>query len=145
MDAIVNFWNTVVSIAKSFTFSDALDVLLVTFIIYSAIKLVRETRAEQLIKGIIILVAVWGISYLLKLHMISTLLTYFFQFSLIALLIVFQPEIRRALEQRRKKVGVPPISARGRGYHSGPPALYQCSGRCGCLFSKEQDRRPDGF
>ena len=99
MDAIVNFWNTVVSIAKSFTFSDALDVLLVTFIIYSAIKLVRETRAEQLIKGIIILVAVWGISYLLKLHMISTLLTYFFQFSLIALLIVFQPEIRRALEQ----------------------------------------------
>ena len=83
MDAIVNFWNTVVSIAKSFTFSDALDVLLVTFIIYSAIKLVRETRAEQLIKGIIILVAVWGISYLLKLHMISTLLTYFFQFSLI--------------------------------------------------------------
>lgn len=99
MDYIVTAWNSFISLVKMFRVSDALDVILVSFIIYSAIKLVRETRAEQLVKGIIILLLVWGGSNLLKLYMMKTLLTYFFQFSVMALLIVFQPEIRRALEQ----------------------------------------------
>lgn len=99
MNYIVTAWNTFISLVKMFRFSDALDVILVSFIIYSAIKLVRETRAEQLVKGIIMLLLVWGASNLLKLYMMKTLLTYFFQFSVIALLVVFQPEIRRALEQ----------------------------------------------
>lgn len=99
MDYVITAWNWFISLIKMFRFSDALDVILVSFIIYSAIKLVRETRAEQLVKGIIILLGVWGVSNLLKLYMMKTLLTYFFQFSVTALLIVFQPEIRRALEQ----------------------------------------------
>ena len=99
MDYIVTIWNSFIGLAKLFRVSDALDVIMVSFIIYSGIKLVRETRAEQLVKGIIVLVAVWGISYFLKLYMMINLLTYFFQFSVMALFIVFQPEIRRALEQ----------------------------------------------
>ncbi len=99
MDLIITMWNSFISLVKSFGVSDALDVILVSFIIYSGIKLVRETRAEQLVKGIIVLLVVWGGSYLLKLYMMKTLLTYFFQFSVMALLVVFQPEIRRALEQ----------------------------------------------
>lgn len=99
MDSIVTVWNLFISLILMFRLTDALDVVLVSFIIYSAIKLVRETRAEQLVKGIIILLLVWGASNLLKLYMMKTLLTYFFQFSVMALLIVFQPELRRALEQ----------------------------------------------
>ncbi|NLG92339.1 MAG: TIGR00159 family protein [Clostridiales bacterium] len=99
MDVVVNIWNSFFSLAKQFRVSDALDVILVSFIIYSGIKLVRETRAEQLVKGILVLLAVWGVSYILKLYMMRNLLAYFFQFSVMALLIVFQPEIRRALEQ----------------------------------------------
>lgn len=99
MDYIITAWNTFLGLIKIFRVSDALDVILVSFIIYSAIKLVRDTRAEQLVKGIIVLLVVWGTSNLLKLYMMQTLLTYFFQFSIIALMIVFQPEIRRALEQ----------------------------------------------
>lgn len=99
MDSIVTVWNLFISLISMFRLTDALDVVLVSFIIYSAIKLVRETRAEQLVKGIIILLLVWGASNLLKLYMMKTLLTYFFQFSVMALLIVFQPELRRALEQ----------------------------------------------
>ncbi len=99
MDYIITAWNSFISLVKMFRVSDALDVILVSFIIYSAIKLVRETRAEQLVKGIIVLLIVWGGSYFLKLYMMKTLLAYFFQFSVTALLIVFQPEIRRALEQ----------------------------------------------
>ena len=99
MDYIVTIWNSFIGLAKLFRVSDALDVIMVSFIIYSGIKLVRETRAEQLVKGIIVLVAIWGISYFLRLYMMINLLTYFFQFSVMALFIVFQPEIRRALEQ----------------------------------------------
>ncbi len=86
-------------IIEQFRFVDAIDIALVAFIIYSGIKLVRETRAGQLIKGFLILLVFWGISYFLQLHMMRTILSYFFQFTLVALLIVFQPEIRRALEQ----------------------------------------------
>lgn len=99
MDYILTLWNWFVDLIKMFRVSDALDIILVSFIIYSAVKLVRETRAGQLVKGIFILLLVWGGSNLLKLYMMKTLLTYFFQYSLIALLVVFQPEIRRALEQ----------------------------------------------
>lgn len=99
MDVIIAAWNVFLQLIRQFQLSDALDIILVSFIIYSGIKLIRETRAGQLVKGIIVLLAVWGLSYALQLYMMKTILTYFFQYSLIALLIVFQPELRRALEQ----------------------------------------------
>lgn len=94
-----NTWNILTGLIKSFTINDALDIILVTFIIYSAIKLVRETRAEQLVKGIFIMLVGWVLSFYLNLHMLSSFFNYFFQFSVFALLVVFQPELRRALEQ----------------------------------------------
>lgn len=99
MEVILGTWNVFLQLIRQFRLSDAVDIILVSFIIYNAIKLVRETRAGQLVKGIVILLVLWGLSYVLKLYMMETLLNYFFQFSLLALMIVFQPEIRRALEQ----------------------------------------------
>ena len=99
MEGIINTWNLFLQLIRQFRLSDAVDIALVSFIIYNAIKLVRETRAGQLVKGIVILLVLWGLSYALRLYMMETLLNYFFQFSLLALMIVFQPEIRRALEQ----------------------------------------------
>lgn len=92
-------WSQFIEVMSRFEFLNLLDILLVSFIIYSAIKLVRETRAEQLVKGIIVLLVVWAVSSIFNLYMMSTLLTYFFSFAFLALLIVFQPEIRHALEQ----------------------------------------------
>ena len=106
MDVIVAAWNTFLQMMNQLRPSDALDIILVSFIIYNAIKLVRETRAGQLVKGIIVLLIIWGLSYLLKLYMMETLLAYLFQYSLILLMIVFQPELRRALEQiGRSEIG----------------------------------------
>ncbi len=99
MEGIINTWNMFLQLIRQFRLSDAFDIVLVSFIIYNAIKLVRETRAGQLVKGIVMLLVLWGLSYALRLYMMETLLNYFFQFSLVALMIVFQPEIRRALEQ----------------------------------------------
>ncbi len=99
MEFIIGLWNTFLQLIHSFRIADALDIILVTFIIYNAIKLVRETRAGQLVRGILVLLAMWILSYWLKLSLMLSILNYLFQFAFIALLIVFQPEIRRALEQ----------------------------------------------
>ena len=99
MDFLPVLWESFVQLIYQFRISDALDILLVTFILYSGIKLVRETRAGQLVRGILILLALWFFSYFLKLYMMQTILSYLFQFAFMAILIIFQPEIRRALEQ----------------------------------------------
>ena len=105
-DYIVQKGQFLLNLARQFTFKDAIDVIIVTILIYSAIKLVRETRAGQLVKGIIILVVIFLLSSQFELLMLSTILRTFFQFAFLALLIVFQPEIRKALEQMgRSKVG----------------------------------------
>ena len=99
MDAMIEFFTVLLALIRQFTWKDALDILVVTFIIYSAVKLVRETRAGQLVKGLLILVAVYLMAWYLDLTMLNELLNYFFQFTVVAFLVIFQPEIRRALEQ----------------------------------------------
>ena len=99
LEVITNLWYQFLGLLSSFTLTSAIDVLLVSFIIYNFIKLIRETRAEQLVKGILILLIVWFAANLFDLQMMKTILSYVFNFSVIALMIVFQPEVRRALEQ----------------------------------------------
>lgn len=98
MDFLVGIWNAFLSLMSTFRISDGLDVLVVSFLIYGFIKLFRETRAEQLVKGILILLMAYAFSRYFRLSMLSTLLSNFFQFSFLAILVVFQPELRRALE-----------------------------------------------
>ena len=88
-DYIVQKGQFLLNLARQFTFKDAIDVIIVTILIYSAIKLVRETRAGQLVKGIIILVVIFLLSSQFELLMLSTILRTFFQFAFLALLIVF--------------------------------------------------------
>ncbi|MCI5971317.1 MAG: diadenylate cyclase, partial [Oscillospiraceae bacterium] len=78
---------------------DVLDIAIVAFVIYKGIKLVRETRAVQLIKGIIILLLAMQISGWMSLNSINFLLVNTVQVGMVALLVVFQPELRRALEK----------------------------------------------
>ncbi len=105
-EAIASWWEWMVSIAMNFQFKDAVDIIIVAFLIYGVVKLVRETRAGQLVKGIFLLVILFIISSYFNLVMVSRVLAYFFQFAFVAILIVFQPEIRKALEQvGRNNVG----------------------------------------
>ena len=85
---------------------DLVDILLVTYIIYKGLQLVSETRAEQLIKGIAILLVIQQLSYWLQLNTIDYLLRNAMQVGIVAVVVVFQPELRRALEQLgRSRVG----------------------------------------
>ena len=105
-EAIASWWEWMVSIAMNFQFKDAVDIIIVAFLIYGVVKLVRETRAGQLVKGLFLLVILFIISSYFNLVMVSRVLAYFFQFAFVAILIVFQLEIRKALEQvGRNNVG----------------------------------------
>lgn len=105
-EAIASWWEWMASIVMNFQFKDAVDIIIVAFLIYGVVKLVRETRAGQLVKGLFLLVVLFIISSYFNLVMVSRVLAYFFQFAFVAILIVFQPEIRKALEQvGRNNVG----------------------------------------
>ncbi|WP_020619217.1 diadenylate cyclase CdaA [Paenibacillus daejeonensis] len=78
---------------------DIIDVAIVSYIIYSLFLLVRGTRAVQLLKGIFVLVATWAISTWFDLYTLKWLMNQMFTFGVVTVLIIFQPELRRALEQ----------------------------------------------
>lgn len=79
--------------------SDTLDIFLVALGIYFVIRLVRDSRAEQFIRGIVVVLLLYGVSRLLDLTTSRYLLESVFENSLVLIIIVFQPEVRRALEQ----------------------------------------------
>ncbi len=80
-------------------FSAVVDIVAVAFVVYSLVKLVRDSRAEQLIKGILLLAVVYVLASLLDLQALNYLLSILFDNALILVVVVFQPEIRRALEK----------------------------------------------
>ncbi len=77
---------------------DVMDVLIVAVVIYKLYKLLRETRAEQLAKGIVVLLVLTYVSEWMELYTINWILNNAMTVGTLALLIVFQPELRRGLE-----------------------------------------------
>lgn len=84
---------------RTISFIDIIDILIVAYIIYRVMKLLKDTSAERLIKGIIILVGIMLLESMLHLTMISWLLQQALNVGLFAIVVVFQPELRRLLEQ----------------------------------------------
>lgn len=83
---------------KNISLFAVLDILVVAYIFYKGYSLIKETRAEQLLKGIIFMIAFIPISYILKLEMLNFILNKTLTIGLLSVVIIFQPEIRRALE-----------------------------------------------
>ncbi len=78
--------------------TDIIDVVIVAFVIYKVLGFIRETRALQLVKGLLILVLVTVLSDKFNLYTLNWILKNTMTLGVIALVIVFQPELRRALE-----------------------------------------------
>ena len=83
----------------SFRLADILDIAIVAYIFYMLPAFVRETRAGTLIKGIVLLMIFTWLSNLLQLNTINYLLRNLMQFAFMAFIVIFQPELRRALEK----------------------------------------------
>lgn len=83
---------------SGFGITDAVDIIIVAAVVYYILKLILETRAEQIIKGILVLVVATFISDVLNLHTLNWMCKGALALGAVAVLIVLQPELRRALE-----------------------------------------------
>lgn len=87
------------SILGNLRWTDAVDMLLVSVVLYYSILLIRETKAIQLLKGILVLFVITFLSQLLHLTVLNWLLERVFALGIVAVVILFQPELRRALRK----------------------------------------------
>lgn len=83
---------------KNISFFSALDILVVAYIFFKGYMLIKETRAEQLLKGIVLIFVLIPISQLLNLTVLNWILNKTITIGVLTIVIIFQPEIRRALE-----------------------------------------------
>lgn len=93
-----NFIMIVMNSLKSMSLTAIIDILVVAFIFYKGYMLIKETRAEQLLKGIAFIIILIPISAILNLSMLYFILSKTLTIGIISVVIIFQPEIRRALE-----------------------------------------------
>jgi len=101
-DFFLKFWD----ILSEINIIDIADIAIVSFVFYYVYKFIRERRAGKLAAGILMLLLVFFLSDFLGMDALVFLLTNLFQVGIIALIILFQPELRSALE----KVGAEPLS-----------------------------------
>ncbi len=96
-DMLMQIWNNFRSIQQNPM--NIVDILLVAFAVYEIIALIRKTRAAQLAKGAMVLLLLYGLAYIFRLRTVVWLMNSILQVGFLALVILFQPELRRALEQ----------------------------------------------
>lgn len=97
-EQVVSYFQQALGVIASFRFSDFLDICLVAFVVYSVVKLVRETRAIQLFKGILLFGIVYVIIIVLEMQASVYLFRSVATNAIVCLVIIFSPEIRHALE-----------------------------------------------
>lgn len=89
--------------------TDIIEIFLLAFLIYNVIKWVKTTRAWSLMKGLLILFVFWVIAYIFNFNVIIWIFVNTINVGIIAVIIVFQPEFRKALEQLGQKSIVSPL------------------------------------
>ncbi len=92
-----NFYHTAMNQLALFRVTDLIDIIAVSYLVYKALQFIRDTRTMQLLKGVVVLVVVTQASYFFHLNTLHYILSNFLQIGVVALIIVFQPELRRVL------------------------------------------------
>lgn len=136
----MNILNRILYVLRSFIdllvsagFSGILDIFLLTILIYFGLKLMKETRAAQLLKGVVILVLVYLASkFFLQLQAITYVIDNLFQVGVIAIIIVFQPELRRILEKvgRTRVPLVTPVTSKELNKTARSTAITEIADAC---------------
>lgn len=90
--------NRIIMAVQSIRFLDILDIIIVAVVIYKIYNLMKETRAEQLIKGIAIIFLIKIIASFLRLYTLNSIIEVATTYGIFTILLVFQPELRRMLE-----------------------------------------------
>ena len=100
-----DLWQSIASYFKEIAYNPfrlvamILDVCIVVFVLYKFVKSARHSRVWQLLKGIVLIILVTIFSDILQFKILNYILTSFMPYGVIALIVIFQPELRRMLEQ----------------------------------------------
>ena len=89
------FWNRIPQIGVN----DIIDILIVAFLLYTVMRLIRSTSAARVARSILLLLVVTGLTEIFKLYTLNWILSKILEIGVIALVIMFQPELRRMLER----------------------------------------------
>ncbi len=99
MSAVENFFQSLFYSIPSITITDILDILVVAFLVYKLLRLLQSTNAARALRSILALLVFTWVTELLHMYALHWILSRILEVGLIALVIVFQPELRRALER----------------------------------------------
>ncbi len=124
LNAIIATWNQIIYALSNIRVFDIIDILVMAFVIYKAIDFLRQSRAGQLVKGIIILLVVYAVAKWWRLAVLDWTLTNIVNSLIIAVAVIFQPELRRILEH----VGRTKIS-HGQFFDNGVDSVSDCIDR----------------
>ncbi len=94
-----SFFSEFLKYVRILRINDIIDIFIVAVIVYYLIKIVRETRAMQLVKGLIVFMIMFVLSNALRLTALNYILGTTLQFGVFALIVIFQPELRNILER----------------------------------------------
>ncbi len=103
MSDLSNFFNGFVSIILRMSIFDLIDIAIVAYIFYKIFMFIKDTRAEQVFKGIVVLLFATVISNLFRLHTLYWILVNAIEVGVIAICIIFQPELRAGFEYIGRK------------------------------------------
>lgn len=98
LEYLQSLLHNILAVFADFRLNDLLDILLVAVLLYNGIRLVRRTRSMQLIKGLVVLLLVYGCVTVLKMEASGFLFNAMFRDVILVLIVVFQPEIRHVIE-----------------------------------------------
>ena len=110
------FWNRIPQIGVN----DIIDILIVAFLFYTVMRLIRSTSAARIARSILLLLVATGLTEIFKLYTLNWILSKILEIGVIALVIMFQPELRRTLE----KAGYTKLGLRFSGSSNGRTSLY---------------------
>ena len=103
MDLLLGWWNRLVSFVPTLRLINIIEILIITVLIYYILIWIRESRAWTLLKGLFVIFAFVLVSYFLKMTTILWLFQNLISVIIISIFVLFQPEIRHALEQLGRK------------------------------------------
>ena len=97
--ALSDIWGLLLTLRQTISVWDIVDILIITFVIYRILTIMRKTNASSVIKGIVFLLVIALLSNQLNMNVISYVLNQIMQMGILVLILLFQPEIRKLFEQ----------------------------------------------
>lgn len=99
MNAFLDLIHQALNYLQTIKITDLIDIAIISYILYKIFQFAKETRAGQVLRGIVLVIAMLWLANVLNLHVLSYILTKTVELGFLALVVVFQPEIRHFLEK----------------------------------------------